>query len=333
MLSRAEAEGVVERFPEQRILVVGDLMLDRYVSGSVSRLSPEAPVPVVHVTRDHALPGGAANVALNIRALGAEASVAGILGTDSRGDELLDLLAAARIGTEGVLRFEGVQTPVKTRVVAGRQQVVRVDREDPPEATQPAMARLGARLDALIGGVQGVIIEDYGKGSVAQPVVDAVLKRAQAEGVRVGLDPKDNHDLRMNGIALATPNYAEACAAAGLVPTELGPRPLQESALANAGPLLRAKWGTELLLITLGPHGMYLLGPDGTPRVIPTRAREVFDVSGAGDTVIGCALLALASGAGHEAAAVLANYAAGVVVGKLGTATCSPAELLAAIEE
>jgi len=331
MIRREVAEKLLGRFGEQRILVVGDLMLDRYVSGTVSRISPEAPVPVVRVTREHALPGGAANVGVNIEALGGNVRVAGIIGTDRVGDDLLDLLSRRQIGTGGVVRSEPVQTAVKTRVLAERQQVVRVDHEGPGEMPEDVTGELCRTVEGMIEDATGVIIEDYGKGSVSAALTETVLAKAASCGVPVGLDPKSNHELPVCGIALATPNYTEACAAAGLLPREISDPPDRDERLAEAGRILMERWKPGLLIITLGPHGMYLLGPNEEPRVIPTRAREVFDVSGAGDTVIAAAMLALTAGASHYEAALLANYAAGVVVGKVGTATCSPDELISAI--
>jgi len=331
MIGRRDVESLLDRFGEQNILVVGDLMLDRYVSGTVTRISPEAPVPVVRVTREHALPGGAANVGVNIRALGGAVSVAGIIGTDRAGDELLEMLAGRGIGTEAVLRSAAVQTSVKTRVMAERQQVVRVDREGSGEMPESVTAEFCGIVEGMIDRATGVIIEDYGKGSVSAAAAAAVLSTAAACGVAVGLDPKDNHELPVRGIALATPNYAEACSAAGLTTREITDPPDGDPRLAEAGRILMEKWNPDFLIITLGAHGMYLLGKDEPPRVIPTRAREVFDVSGAGDTVIAVAMLALAAGASHYEAAALANYAAGVVVGKVGTATCSPDELINAV--
>ena len=333
MIGREEVEKLLARFAEQNILVVGDLMLDRYVAGTVSRISPEAPVPVVRVTGERALPGGAANVAVNIRSLGGGAQVAGMVGTDRAGDDLIELLSQRHIGTDGVLRLESVQTPVKTRVLAERQQVVRVDREGSPEVSEAVTEGFCRTVEGSIDKASGVIIEDYGKGTVSAALARTVLARAASRGVPVGFDPKDNHDLPVEGIALATPNYAEACAAAGLLPRELSEPPEQDAGLSEVGRVLFKKWTPDLLIITLGPYGMYLLGRDGRPQVMPTRAREVFDVSGAGDTVIAAALLALVAGANHQGAAALANYAAGVVVGKVGTATCSPEELLEAVAE
>jgi len=331
MLNKSRAEQLLAGFAKVNVLVVGDLMLDRYVFGSVNRISPEAPVPVVHVTREESRPGGASNVALNIGALGGTSMVAGVIGTDAAGEDLMRTLVDAGIRMDGVVQAASAQTTLKTRVVADRQQVVRVDREMPPTRFAEGVDTLCQRLPALVAAADAVVIEDYGKGVICQRVVDAVLAAAQTSGVRVGFDPKDNHRLSLPWLTLATPNYREACLAAGLPEMPLDD-PAGGETLREAGRILSARWGTELLIITLGPHGMYLLPRSGEARVLPTVAREVFDVSGAGDTVIATALTALAAGATHAEAAELANHAAGVVVGKLGTAVCSPAELVGSFE-
>lgn len=325
-MNKARVDELLAGFANVNLLVVGDLMLDRYVFGSVTRISPEAPVPVVHVEREESRPGGASNVALNIGALGGGSAVAGVIGADAAGDDLMRTLVDAGIRMDGVVQAPSVQTTVKTRVVAERQQVVRVDREMPAGRFGTGVETLCQRLPALVAAADAVVIEDYGKGVVCQRVVDTVLAAAQTAGVRVGFDPKDNHLLQLPWLTLATPNYREACLAAGLSEAPLDD-PAGSETLREAGRLLSTRWGTELLLITLGSHGMYLLPRSGEELVLPTVAREVFDVSGAGDTVIATALTALAAGATHAEAAELANHAAGVVVGKLGTAVCTRAEL------
>jgi D-beta-D-heptose 7-phosphate kinase/D-beta-D-heptose 1-phosphate adenosyltransferase len=323
-----DAGDLLGRMRGRRVVVVGDLMLDRYVFGSVSRISPEAPVPVVLVQREEIKPGGAANVARNIRALGGEVSIAGFVGDDQAGADLRRILAEGGIGTGAVVVRPGMQTTVKTRVVADRQQVVRVDREDPPARTSAASRELLPAVERELGQADGAILEDYGKGLLTQPVVDVVIAAAKRRGIPVGLDPKDTRSLRIKGLALATPNYKEACLNAGLGEVPLSGDLLAHANLAEAGRRLQELWETDTLAITLGAHGMYCLPRGGSPAVIPTRAREVFDVTGAGDTVIAAALTAMAAGADALDAAGLANYAAGVVVGKLGAATCTPAELI-----
>lgn len=323
-----EARRWLDSMRGRRILVVGDLMLDRYVFGSVSRISPEAPVPVVLVQREEAKPGGAANVARNIRALGGEASLAGVVGDDAAGRDLRRILEEGGIGTRAVVSLAGIRTTVKTRVVADRQQVVRVDREDSQERVAMAAGGSLSAIEREMAEADGVIVEDYGKGLLTQAVVDTVMAKAKARGIPVGLDPKDTRSLTIKGIALATPNYKEACFAAGLDETPLAGDLTKHANLMEVGRRLQDLWETETLAITLGAHGMYCLPRGAKATVIPTRAREVFDVTGAGDTVIAAALLAMSSGTPALDAAGLANYAAGVVVGKLGAATCTPGELL-----
>ena len=318
----------LKKFARRRVLVVGDLMLDRYVYGSVTRISPEAPVPVVKVVRETSMPGGASNVAGNIRALGGQAAVAGMIGKDAAGVELRWLLTHAGVDVECAMMFAGAGTIVKERIIAERQQVVRVDFERSatwsPRQSEKFLALLALELDRA----DGVIIEDYGKGAVTQAVVDLVLAKAAKRGLPVGLDPKDGHELAFQGITVATPNRKEAFAIAGVVDPGAKVDPLADKALRKTGEILMAKWAAENLAITLGAQGMYLLSRGQAPRHVPTRAREVFDVSGAGDTVIAACVTALAAGAKFIEAAELANVAAGVVVGKLGTASCTPEELL-----
>lgn len=320
-------------FSQQRILVVGDVMLDRYIHGVVDRISPEAPVPVVRVVRERQVPGGAANVASNIRALGGTAAMAGAVGDDAAGRELKHAIEALGVGTGALAVIPGVRTTVKTRVIAERQQIIRVDWENETPYPADAVTAFCAAVERAIDDCTGVVIEDYNKGIVRQEIVDAVLGAARRKGIPVGLDPKDNLDLRIQGLTLATPNYKEAHVCAGLTPRPPpAGDPLQDASLRHAAEILLRQWQPEQLVVTLGPQGMYLASKDRPPRVIPTRAREVFDVSGAGDTVIATCLLAMAAGATFDEAAVLGNEAAGVVVGKLGTATCSAAELIRSME-
>ena len=333
MLNRSEAKALIGRFADTRILVVGDLMLDRYVFGSVSRISPEAPVPVIHVTRESSRPGGASNVSLNIASMGGSSIVAGIVGREEPGNALLNALDVAGIETDGIIRDSDIRTTVKTRIIAERQQVARVDYEQNGETHADQIRELCDALPALVEASDGVILEDYGKGVICQEVVDTVLKAAKRAGKPVGFDPKDNHQLELEWLTLATPNYREACLATGQPEVSLGDSPEACPELQTAGRILAERWDTEFLLITLGSHGMYLCPRGAAPSVQPTLAQEVFDVSGAGDTVIAVAMLALAAGAAHEQAAALANHAAGVVVGKVGTATCSPEEVLASLED
>lgn len=313
----------------KKILVVGDVMLDRYITGSVSRISPEAPVPVVHVSKEESRPGGAANVALNIQSFGGRAIVAGIVGKDSSGVELAEILRADGIDTAGIIASEKRSTTVKTRIVAERQQVVRVDYETLEPVTSMVMEDFCGRIVDLVKDSEGVIIEDHQKGLVRQALLDTVISAAREAGVPVGFDPNYDDGLRLSGITLATPNYKEACHAAGVKEKDLDIIPNREEVLGEVAKCLQKKWDSDLVILTLGAHGMYLLSRNGDVSIVPARAREVFDVSGAGDTVISAALLAMVAGASHRDAAEFANCAAGVVVGKLGTAVCSPDELKA----
>jgi len=327
------AKQLAKLFGRQRILVVGDLMLDKYIHGSVDRISPEAPVPVVRVGRERQIPGGAANVASNVCAFGGQAVIAGVIGNDAAGQELLALMSGQGICTRAVRTVAGLQTTVKMRVLADRQQVVRVDWESDPHLSPDDIQAFCELISIEMESCDGVVVEDYSKGIVCQEVMDAVLAAARKKGIPVGLDPKDNLNLTIKGITLATPNYKEAHACAGL-PAKAPPPgdPLNDVSLRKAAETLLKIWEPEQLLVTLGANGMYMVARDAPPCVIPTRAREVYDVSGAGDTVIATCVMALAAGASYDEAAVLGNNAAGVVVGKLGTATCSPAELIASVE-
>ncbi len=327
-ITQKRASQLLRKFQRRRVLVVGDLMLDRYVYGSVSRISPEAPVPVVQVTKETSMPGGASNVACNIRALGGKASVAGMIGKDAAGMELRWLLTHADVEVECAMMFAGAGTIVKERIIAERQQVVRVDFERATDWSARQSEKFLAMLALDLGRADGVIIEDYGKGAVTQKVVDLILVAAAKRGIPVGLDPKEGHDLDMKGISVATPNRREAFAIAGMPDPGAKENPLADKALRKTGEILMEKWEADNLAITLGPQGMYLMSRGKVPRHVPTRAREVFDVSGAGDTVIAACVTALAAGAEFLEAAELANIAAGVVVGKLGTASCAPDELL-----
>lgn len=314
---------LVRRFRDARILVVGDIMLDQFVWGRVQRISPEAPVPVVEVTRETFHLGGAANVASNVAALGGRVAVAGVLGRDSAGDRTQAELDTGGIDRAGVVRSRDTVTVRKTRVIAHSQQVVRFDREQrdhPPDVT----AKVGRFVRRHAADFDAVIVSDYGKGVVTPELLgelDAVRTRA---GLRVIVDPKRRNYDHYRGITLATPNASETAEASG-VDLDGG-----EESLREAGLRLIAKWDAGALLITRGEQGMTLVRPNGSLRHFPTTSRQVFDVTGAGDTVVATCALALAAGASLEDAARLANDAAGIVVGKLGTATASPDELLAA---
>ncbi len=322
------AKDILSQADTKRLLVVGDLMMDRFVYGTVSRISPEAPVPVVKVTHEKSMPGGACNVASNLLALGGKAAMAGIIGKDAVGEELKKQLSGSGVTLDAVIKNEIHPSSVKTRIVAERQQVVRVDREEYLQLPDSEIAMFCKRIETEVSKADGVIIEDYGKGTVQQKVVDTILKAATAADIPVGYDPKDDHILKMEGVTVVTPNRKEAFGSAGITEGEPLNNPLEDLALIEVGRILEDKWKAKHTLVTLGPHGMLLCNKGADPQHIPTRAREVFDVSGAGDTVIATYILALACGATFLEAAELSNFAAGVVVGKLGTATCNQRELI-----
>lgn len=322
------ARDIFQEAKNKRILVVGDLMMDRFIYGSVSRISPEAPVPVVKVSHEKAMPGGACNVASNLLALGGNAAMAGIIGEDTVGKELRQQLSNSGVALGAVVETNLHPSCVKTRIVAERQQVVRVDREEYLQLPNDEMSRFCKLIEKEMAQADGAIIEDYGKGSVQQEVVDTALAAAERTGIPVGYDPKDDHILKMEGVSVVTPNRKEAFGSAGIAESEPLDNPLEDLPLLEVGRILEEKWKARHTLVTLGPHGMLLWNEGEDPQHIPTRAREVFDVSGAGDTVIATYVLALACGASYLEAAELSNFAAGVVVGKLGTATCTQDELI-----
>ncbi len=320
----ARLSAVLAGFSGKRILVIGDLMLDEYIWGKVSRISPEAPVPVVNVTRESYYPGGAANVARNVRELTGHVAVMGSLGTDAAGERVMALLESSRIDTSAIQRRAEFGTTVKTRIMARNQQVVRVDRE---RGDGPDLARAWSDLDRSISASDAVIVADYGKGFVNESFAEAVCRTARDHGKVLTIDPHPHHRFAWPGATAIKPNRGEAFQAAGLPVSEPAADVLEDHALLEAGRRLFDRWQCGCLLITLGDQGMLLLEREAEPYPIPGRAREVFDVSGAGDTAIAVFTLGLAAGATPPEAAELANLASGVVVGKVGTATVSPAEL------
>lgn len=332
-LTPDRAREIMNRFSDRTLLVVGDLMLDRYVRGRVERISPEAPVPVVRVESERSVPGGACNVGLNIQSLGGRSKVCGLTGVCARGDELREYLAAAGVDISAVWREERATTIVKTRIVSDRQQMLRVDRENSNMSEFVDTPAFLEKLERGMGGVHGVILEDYGKGVLQQSVVDRVRAGCRAAGVPSGYDPKDNHELDVRGITFATPNRKEAFKVSGVRDRDDSRAPLEDPDLLKAAEELTRLWEPKHLMITLGPQGMLLKSGATPPTHVSTRAREVFDVSGAGDTVIAATMLALAAGADFREAAELANVAAGLVVAKLGTATTTPEEILDALED
>jgi len=308
-------------------------MLDEFIWGRVSRISPEAPVPVVEVQAESSYPGGAANVARNLRPFCSGVELCGIVGEDSYAGKLRDLLTCERIETNALVAFGGAPTIVKTRIVARQQQVVRVDRERNPRPIGEVTSRALELIAGLMPSVDAVIIEDYGKGFVCQELKDEVCRLAKSHGKFLTADPNPGNPLNWNGVDLLKPNRSEAFAMAGRRDPGAVDDPLTDTALLEVGKILLEKWSLKGLLITLGEHGMILFDADKAPYHTPTRAREVFDVSGAGDTAIALFTLAVCSGANPQEAAEISNHASGVVVAKLGTATLESNELVASFDQ
>jgi len=319
---------LLENAAKCRLLVIGDVMLDEFVWGRVSRISPEAPVPVVEVQSETCYPGGAANVARNLRAFCAGVQICGMLGDDPHAGRLRALLEEERIFVDGMVVNPDFRTIVKTRIIARQQQVVRVDRETRCLPSAAMTARAVDQIGRLMADHDGVILEDYGKGFVGQELKDAVSLMARDAGKFVAADPNPGNQLDWSGVDLLKPNRSEAFAMAGVADFGASDDPRKDAALNSVGALLLEKWGLPGVLITLGEHGMMLFERGAEPYHTPTRAREVFDVSGAGDTAIALFSLAVCAGATLREAAEISNHASGVVVGKLGTATLSAEELI-----
>jgi D-glycero-beta-D-manno-heptose-7-phosphate kinase len=323
---------ILVRARQKRILVIGDLMLDEFVWGKVGRISPEAPVPVVEVTGESFYPGGAANVARNLREFVGSVGVIGMFGSDRGGQQLRDLLAEQKIGTECAVEDSDFPTIVKTRIIARNQQVVRVDREQLRSPTSAQVSRIVDRVKRRLSKTDAVIFEDYGKGFLSPELVKKISLAARAAGKIVTADPNPHHAVEWKTVTAVKPNRNEAFLAAGLRWSDPVETPGKDKPLLKAGEILLEKWQTELLLITLGEQGMMLFERGEKPHHIPTKARQVFDVSGAGDTAIALFTLALCCEATPVEAADIANHASAVVVGKLGTATVTPQELSASFE-
>ncbi len=313
-------EEILERASTLRVAVVGDLMLDVYLIGHVGRISPEAPVPVVQVTEERVALGGAANVAANVVALGASCALIGCIGSDPAGGELRRALAAPPLDriTPHLLERADRPTTTKTRVMARKQQVVRFDRERDDELSSDCVDELCLEVQEVVTAADVLVLEDYNKGVLSPQVIRTALAAADLAGIPSIVDPKFRHFFSYRGATVFKPNVAELSAALGV------PVPLVDPADLEAA---RRRIGCTHLLVTRGEEGMVLHSEGGTSLHIPALAREVYDVSGAGDTVTACVAVALGAGATMEEAAILANFAAAIEVTKPGVATVSPSEL------
>jgi rfaE bifunctional protein kinase chain/domain len=323
-LTREGAHALTNRFEGRRIVVLGDLMLDEFIWGRVRRISPEAPVPVVEVERHTLALGGAGNVVSNLVALGAIPVPIGTVGDDPDAERLRAALNALGVRTDGLVADAARPTTLKTRIIAHNQQVVRADRESRSAISPEVEERIVSSFRDHLDKVDAVVVSDYNKGLLTERVLRRALDAARASGLIVCLDPKTRSFANYQPVTIITPNHQEAAEAAGV---EIG----DDHSLVEAGRKILSLVDCRAVLITRGEEGMTLFTDDGDVTHIPTVAREVYDVTGAGDTVIATLAVALAAGAKPAEAAMLANYAAGVVVGKVGTATVTRDELVATI--
>jgi rfaE bifunctional protein kinase chain/domain len=320
MIDAEHLTRILDNMGRSKVMILGDIMLDEYLFGRVTRISPEAPVPVVEIASTQLLLGGAANVAANICTLGDEAILVGAVGTDEASVKLAQILKERSISREHLVNDESRQTTIKTRIIAHSQQVVRADRESLHELDPECEARVMQRFMAVADRIKAVIISDYGKGVITKSLLEKVLAVCQARGIFVAVDPKETHFFNYQKVSLITPNHHEAGFA-------YGRRILNEKDLLEVGNGLLKKLGAAAILITRGAQGMSLFCNDSAPVHIPTFARDVYDVTGAGDTVIATFVSAVCAGATMLEAAVISNAAAGYTVSQIGTATISLVQL------
>ncbi len=317
---------IISQFTGKKVLVIGDLILDEFIWGKVSRISPEAPVPVVWVKSESFMPGGASNVANNIRALGGKVYLVGVVGTDERAGILKGELEHRGVNIDGVFADPESPTILKTRVIAHQQQVVRIDKEKNEPVPERIVKKIVKFVESRIDEVDGLVVEDYGKGLITPALLDKIVPLAKKKNKIIAVDPKEEHFSYYKGVTLLTPNNNEAAKAAGLEIKD-------KASLIKAGFTLLKELKSKIVLITLGEDGMMVFERGRKPEKIETIAQEVFDVSGAGDTVISAYTLALISGATSIQAAHVANCAAGIVVGKVGIAVTTQEEVILRIKQ
>ena len=322
----ARIDKIISKFKDVKILIVGDIILDEFVWGDTSRISPEAPVPVVLVERESLMPGGAANVASNICALGAKAYLVGAIGRDEHGRRLEKILKEKGVDLEGVISDAQRPTTLKTRVVARHQQVIRIDREKISPLSESINKEIIDYVREKIKEVDGVIIEDYGKGVITPRLLKEIVPLTKRHNKIITVDPKEEHISYYKGATAITPNRKEAEAMSGI-------KAKDDESLNRLGRALLRRLKLKAAVITLGEHGMRVFERGGKITHIPTVAQEVFDVSGAGDTVIAAFTVSLGAGAKMIEAAHISNFAGGIVVGKVGVATTSQAELKSRIKD
>ncbi len=321
LVKKNRVTGIVNKFQKSKVIVMGDIMLDRYLWGSVERISPEAPVPVVHVEKETNNLGGAANVAANVHALGAAPLLIGVIGDDQYAGGFKKNLRSKKLPISGLVVDPKRPTTVKTRIVAHSQQIVRVDREDSKEIGSELVGKLLAKVKKHLGQTDGIIISDYGKGIITSALLSELIPLARAEGKFIAVDPKEVHFRNYTNVSIITPNHHEA----GFIS---GKRITSDKILNKVGWDLLKALSLESLLITRGEKGMALFEKDGRLTEIPAEAKTVYDVTGAGDTVIAVLTVARTAGASMKEAAYMANVAAGLAVAQFGTAKVTKDELL-----
>ncbi|MFC1576507.1 D-glycero-beta-D-manno-heptose-7-phosphate kinase [Candidatus Omnitrophota bacterium] len=319
-------KSIVSSFTGKKILVIGDLILDEFIWGKVTRISPEAPVPVVWVKSESFMPGGASNVANNVNALGGRAYLVGVVGSDDRAGILKGELEHRGVDTSGIFSDSQRPTILKTRVIAQKQQVVRIDKEKIDPLKDTTIKKISDFVESVINEMDGIIVEDYGKGLITPKLLDKIVPLAKKKKKIIAVDPKEEHFSYYKGVTLLTPNNAEASRAVGFEIKD-------SQSLKQAGQELLKKLKIKIVLITLGEEGMIVFEEGKPPKKIDTIAQEVFDVSGAGDTVVSSYTLSLISGANSIQAAHIANCAAGVVVGKVGIAVATQEEIIVKVKE
>ncbi len=322
--SEAKLTDILHRFRSKRIAIVGDLMLDKYVWGSVARISPEAPVPVVEIDNETERLGGAANVANNVKSLGGQPLLIGVIGKDENGKRIKNILERQECSAEGLVVDESRPTTVKTRVIAHNQHVVRIDQEQKKEISEDVRKKIVAIIEKNIASLDGVIIEDYNKGVVVAALIRQIVGLAKQHGKIVTVDPKFNNFFEYKNVSVFKPNKKE-------IEEALGRKLTTEADIVASGKEVLQRLDADNVLLTRGEHGMTIIEKNSAVTHIPTQARNVADVSGAGDTVIATLTMAMASGLPVGDAAVLANYAAGVVCGEVGIVPISSSALLSAV--
>ena len=314
----------IDRFSEARVLVIGDIIMDEYVWGNVSRISPEAPVPVVEVKRETKMLGGAANVIHNIATLGATPILCGVIGKDRTGREILDEIARMDLTSDGIITEEARPTSIKTRVVAHDQQVVRFDRESRADIRPESIQRILKFIKKNLDNIDAIVVSDYGKGVVSAPLMKGLRQLVQDDSVVIAVDPKTGNFEYYYGVNVITPNHHEAAIFCRF-------EVFDQETLIRAGNHMLRELNCRSVLITQGKEGMTLFENGGDITHIPTLAKKVYDVTGAGDTVIGTFSLGLATGLDLRSAAIISNFAAGIVVSEVGTSAVSAEDLKKAI--